>query len=73
LQGLRPDFHMHMSVSDLIILHILLHVDQFLEYVNRSQTHKWGNWDWGRAIPFLGIHKWDFRFSVGREMNASFF
>ncbi len=20
--------------------------------------------DWGRAIPFLGIHKWDFRRSV---------
>jgi hypothetical protein len=22
------------------------------------------NWDWCRAIPFLGIHKWDFRCSV---------
>jgi hypothetical protein len=24
-------------------------------YIYRSQTHKCGNWDWGRAIPFLGI------------------
>ncbi len=23
-------------------------------------------WDWGHAIPFLGIHKWDFRCSVFR-------
>jgi hypothetical protein len=23
--------------------------------VNRSQTHECGNWDCGRAIPFLGI------------------
>ncbi len=34
------------------------------EYKNRSQTHECGNWDWGRAIPFLEIHKWDFRCSV---------
>ncbi len=32
-------------------------------YVNRSQTHECGNWDWGRAIPRKGIHKWHFRFS----------
>ena len=25
------------------------------EYINRSQTHECGNWDCGRAIPFLGI------------------
>ncbi len=25
------------------------------EYLNRSQTHECGNWDCGRAIPFLGI------------------
>ncbi len=27
-------------------------------------TATW-NWDWGRAIPFLGIHKWDFRCIAG--------
>jgi hypothetical protein len=36
------------------------YVDRSWEYINRSQTHECGNWDWGRAIPFLGIHKWDF-------------
>jgi hypothetical protein len=25
--------------------------------IDRSQTHECVNWDWGRAIPFLGIHK----------------
>ncbi len=34
------------------------------KYVVRSQTHECGNWDWGRTIPFLGIHKWDFRCSA---------
>ncbi len=35
--------------------------------IKKSHTDTWmwcGNWDWGRAIPFLGIHKWDFRCSV---------
>ena len=36
-------------------------LDLSWEYINRSQTHECGNWDWGRAIPFLEIH---FRFSV---------
>ncbi len=35
-------------------------------YVNRSQTHECGNWDWGRTIPTRkGIHNWDFRCSAG--------
>ncbi len=30
------------------------------EYINRSQTHhECGNWYWGCAVWFLGIHKWD--------------
>jgi hypothetical protein len=29
--------------------------DRWWEYINRSQTHECGNWDCGRAIPFLGI------------------
>ncbi len=29
------------------------------EYINEC-----GNWDWGRAIPFLGMHKWYFRCSA---------
>jgi hypothetical protein len=29
-----------------------------------AQTHKCGNWDCGRAISFLGIHKCDFHCSA---------
>jgi hypothetical protein len=39
-------------------------VDRSWEYINRSQAHECRNWDKGRAISFLGIHKWDFRCSV---------
>ncbi len=39
-------------------------VDWSWEYTNRSQTHACGNWDWGRAIPRKGIHKWDFPYSA---------
>ncbi len=42
------------------------YVDRSREYLNRSQTHECGNWDGGGAIPFLGIHKWDFRCSAGQ-------
>ncbi len=34
-----------------------IYVDWSWKYVNRSQTHECGNWDWGRAIPRKGIHK----------------
>ncbi len=40
------------------------YADGSWEYVNHSQTHGCGNWDWGRAIPRKVIHKWDFRCSV---------
>jgi hypothetical protein len=59
----------HVPVSDLYIPIIGLsiysavrkYVDLFWEYRKRSHTHEYGNWDWGRAIPVMGIHKWDFR------------
>ncbi len=38
--------------------------DRCWEYINRSHTHEYENWDWGRAIPRKGIHKWVFRCSV---------
>jgi hypothetical protein len=31
----------------------------------KSLTHECMNWDWGRAIPFLRIHKFDFWYSLG--------
>ncbi len=43
------------------------YVDRSWEYINRSQTHERGNWDWGRTIPFLRIHKWDFSCSVSMQ------
>jgi len=36
------------------------YVDRSWEYINRSQTHECGSWDWGRANPRKGIPKWDF-------------
>ncbi len=32
--------------------------------INRSQIHECGNWDWGRAVSFLRVHKSDFLCSV---------
>jgi hypothetical protein len=68
LRGLSPNYHIHVSVS---VLHIPTigqdysaagkYVDRSWEYINRSHTHECGKWNRGRAIPFLGIHNWDFR------------
>jgi hypothetical protein len=33
-------------------------------YINRSQIQECGNWDWGRAISFLGIFVSNFRYCV---------
>ncbi len=35
--------------------------DPSWEYINCSQTHECGNWDWGPDIPFLGIFVSNFR------------
>ena len=68
LRGLSFNFHIHVSVSDLYIptigLPILLQENMWTKYINRSQTHECGNWAWGPANPFLGLHKWDFRCSA---------
>ncbi len=64
LRRLSPNFHIHVSVSDLYIPRIDLHI--FLQqnwqtdcgniHINRSETHECGNLDWGLTIPFLGKH-----------------
>ncbi len=46
------------------------YVDRSWDCINRSQTHECGNWGWGHAIPRKGIHKWDFRCSVGKAKEA---
>ncbi len=33
------------------------YVDRSWEDINCSQTHEYGNWGWGRAIPRKGIYK----------------
>jgi hypothetical protein len=48
-------------------LPILLQENMWTDRGNKEialLTHECGNWDLGRAIPFLGIHKWDFRCSA---------
>ncbi len=44
------------------------YVDRSWEYINRSQTRECRNWEWGRSIPFLEIHKWGFRCSATKRM-----
>ncbi len=72
------NFHIHVFVSDLYIptmdLPILLQeicglwsLDWSWEYINRSQTHECGNWDWGRAIPRKWIHKWGFSLQCSQK------
>ncbi len=48
------------------------YVDWSWECINCSQTHECGNWNWGCAIPFLGINKWDFHCNV-QYSNAPLF
>jgi hypothetical protein len=62
LCGLSPNFHIHVSVSDLYIPRLVSYsaAQKYVlscEYINRSQAHECGNWDYGRAIPRKGIHK----------------
>jgi hypothetical protein len=40
------------------------YVVQSWEYRQQHMYGEWGNWDCGLAIPFLGVHKWDFRCSA---------
>ncbi len=40
------------------------YVDRSWGYINRSQTLECGNWGRGRAVPFRGIHNWNFHCTV---------
>jgi hypothetical protein len=46
------------------------YVDRSWDYINRSQTHKCGNWGWGPAISRKGILKWDFRCSASLQKSS---
>ncbi len=69
LRGLSPNFHIHVSVSDLYITTIgpLIFLQQNRQtnggntvsvYINRSQKHECSNRDWGSAVSFF----WEYLF-----------
>ncbi len=64
LRGLSLNFHIHVSDSQdrSTSFHGAELADRSWEYMNRYQTHGCGNWDCGRAIPFLGICVSNFRY-----------
>jgi hypothetical protein len=70
LRGLSSNFHIYVPVTDLYFQDRSKYfpatgqADRSWEYVNRSQTHECGNWDRGRAIPFLRIFVSNFRYCV---------
>ncbi len=58
---MSPNFHNHVSVSDLYIPRIVKQEDRSWENINRSGIQKCRKWERGRAVSFLGIHKLAFR------------
>ncbi len=69
---LSPNFHIHVSVSDLYILTmgppIFLQqnrqTDRGNTYINRQQKHECRNWNCGLAVPSLRIFVSNFRYCV---------
>ncbi len=59
LRGLSPNIHIHVPVSKLYIPRTGPHI--FLQQ-NRQIDLRCGNWDCGRAIPFLEIFVSNFRY-----------
>jgi hypothetical protein len=72
LRCLVPNFHIHVSVGDLYIPTIgppiLLQQNRWIILriytVNPSQIPECKNWERGRAVSFLGIHKSDLVYCV---------
>jgi hypothetical protein len=67
LRGLSPNSHIHVSVSDLYIPRIGPHIScsrkgRSIMGLYKSLTDTCGNWDFGRAMPFLGIFVSNFRY-----------
>ncbi len=61
LLGLSPNFHIHVSAWAIYLFPGSV-ADRSWEYINSSQTHEWGNWDFGLAIPFPGLFVSNFRY-----------
>ncbi len=73
LRGLSPNFHSHVSVSDLYSPMISLHISSsrigrpIVGIYKLLTDGECGNWDWDPDIPFLGIFVsklWYFVFAV---------
>ncbi len=66
LRSLVPNSCIHESVSDIpMIGPPIAFEDRSREYINRSQICTWmQNWEWGRAVSFLGIFVSNFRDSA---------
>jgi hypothetical protein len=68
LRGLVPNFHIHVSMSDLYIPTIgppILQQQNTVdgEYINRSPIYEGRNWELGRTVSFQGIYVSNFRYS----------
>ncbi len=72
LCGLSPNFHNHVSVSDLYIptvgppifcSSIGRPIVGVYVHVNRSQKHDCRTWEWGCAVSFLEIFVSNFRYT----------
>jgi hypothetical protein len=78
LRGLSPNFHIHVSMSDLYIPRIGPHISSSRKgrpivgiYNSITDTWMW-NWDWSPAIPFLGIFFSNFRHFVFAVWRSPF-
>jgi hypothetical protein len=65
LRSLNPIFHNHVSASDLYIPSIGPHIPcsrigRSMAGINKSR--EFGNWDRGRASPFLGVFVSSFQY-----------
>jgi hypothetical protein len=66
--GLSPNFHIHVSVGVLYITRngpniSCSRIGRSIVGIYKSlKTHACGNWDCGRALPFLGIFVSNFRY-----------
>ncbi len=76
-RGLSPNFHIHVSVSDLYSPRMGLHISSSrigrpIVGIYKSLTGAWcGNWDWDPDIPFLGIFVSKFRYIVFAVQSAT--
>ncbi len=79
-RGLSPNFHIHVSASDLYIPMISPHISlqqnrlgrPILEIINLSQIYECRNWETEHynsvleiTVSFLGIHNWEVDIYIG--------